>query len=411
MNEFDQLAADTLGKLLEFGIRSKAVVNTFKRNCKMLGLHLAKTGKVFSLEEGLQWIAEQPSASPSSHSAYIQKSARRRVVLLLADCQEECLTEWRIYQSIRAAVPQSQEYMAAADLHCERLKTEGKADATVSFARRVAHDFLIFLERAGIPKLYDIQAGHVTGYFLQGKFCGRKAAGIKAYAYRLRIFLLFLEETDLVQNKVLHLAVPKSFAKQVSIVTTLSDAAVGKLTADGLFKTNAGLRDKAMILLALRLGIRKSDIINLKMSDINWNEDKIVFTQKKTGIPISLPLLPDVGNAIVDYILKARPASSSEFVFLRAYAPYNELNCCVSLLRKYLADMPKSDCPQFGTHILRRTLATAMLRAKVQRSVISAAIGQVDPNSVDVYLSADSERMRECALPLDGIECGRGDLK
>ncbi|MDR1580765.1 MAG: hypothetical protein LBS35_10450, partial [Synergistaceae bacterium] len=78
----------------------------------------------------------------------------------------------------------------------------------------------------------------------------------------LRIFMLFLEETDLVQNKALHLAVPKSFAKQVSIVTTLSDAAVDKLTSDGLFKTNAGLRDKAMIFLALRLGVRKSDIIN-----------------------------------------------------------------------------------------------------------------------------------------------------
>jgi integrase len=410
MNKFDQLAADTLAKLLEFGIRSKTAVNTFKRNCKMLGSHLAKAGKDFSLEAGLQWIAEQPSASRASYSTYVQESARRRAVLLLADCRAGRLTEWRIYQSIRATVPQSQEYTVAADLHCERLVTEGKACATVSFARRVAHDFLIFLERAGAPKLCDIHAGYVTGYFLQEKFCGRKPDGIKAYAYRLRIFMLFLEETDLVRNKALHLAVPKSFAKQVSIVTTLSDAAVGKLTADGLFKTNVGLRDKAMIFLALRLGIRKSDIINLKMSDINWSEDKIVFTQKKTGIPISLPLLPDVGNAIVDYMLEARPSSSSEFVFLRAYAPYNALNCCGSLLRRYLAGMPKSDCPQFGMHILRRTLATSMLRAKVPRSVISAAIGQADPNSVDVYLSADSERMRECALPLDGIECGRGGL-
>jgi integrase len=410
MNEFDQLAADTLAKLLEFGIRSKSAVNTFKRNCRMLGSHLATAGKDFSLEAGLQWIAEQPSASRSSYSAYVQERARRRAVLLMAECLEGRLTKWRVYQSIRAAVPQSQEYTVAADLHCERLRNEGKARTTIAFTRRVAHDFLIFLEHTGVPKLRDIHAGNVTDYFLQEKFRGRKPDGIKAYAYRLRIFMLFLEETDLVRNKALHLAVPKSFAKQVSIVTTLSDAAVGKLTADGLFKTNAGLRDKAMIFLALRLGVRKSDIINLKMSNINWSEDKIVFTQKKTGIPISLPLLPDVGNAITDYILEARPTCNSEFVFLKAYAPYDALSCCNSLLRKYLADMPKSDCPQFGMHILRRTLATSMLRAKVPRSVISAAIGQVDPNSVDVYLSADSERMRECALPLDGIECGRGDL-
>ena len=51
-----------------------------------------------------------------------------------------------------------------------------------------------------------------------------------------------------------------------------------------------------------------------------------------------------------------------------------------------------------------------MLRNNIPRSVISASIGQIDPNSVDVYLSADEEKMRKCALSLKGIECGRGDL-
>jgi site-specific recombinase XerD len=376
----------------------------------MLGLYLSESRKDFSFEAGLQWIVEQPVVSRSACSAYVQESARRRTVFLLADCREGRLTEWRIYPSIHAAAPQSSEYTSAVDSHSEKMKSEGKAHATVSFARRVACDFLIFLETASLSHLCDIRTENVTGYFLQEKFCGRKPAGIKAYAYRLTIFLLFLEETGLVQNKSLHLAVPKSFAMQASIVTTLSDAAVDKLINGDLFKTNTGLRDKAMIFLALRLGVRKSDIINLKMSDLDWMQDRIVFTQRKTGIPVSLPLLPEVGNAIADYILNARPASDSEFVFLRAHAPYKALKPCGRLLLRYLADMPKSDCPQYGMHILRRTLATSMLWAKVPRSVISAAIGQVDPNSVDVYLSADSERMRECALPLDGIECERGDL-
>jgi integrase len=376
----------------------------------MLGSHLAKTGNRFSLEAGLQWIAEQPTVSRSAYSAYVQESARRRTVFLLADCLKGRLTEWRVYRSIHAATPRLPEYASAIDLHLKKLESEGKAPATVSFAKRVACDFLIFLEAVGLSRLCDIRTENVTGYFLQEKLEGRKPDGIKSYAYRLRIFLLFLEEAGLVQNKSLHLAVPRSFARQASVVTTLSEAAVDKLANGGLFKTNTGLRDKAMIFLALRLGIRKSDIMNLKMGDIDWKQDMIVFTQKKTGVPVSLPLLPDVGNAIADYILEARPASDSEFVFLRTRAPYKELGHCSRPLLRYLADMPESDCPQFGMHILRRTLATSMLRAKVPRSVISAAIGQTDPSSVDVYLSADSERMRECALPLDGIECGRGDL-
>ena len=56
-------------------------------------------------------------------------------------------------------------------------------------------------------------------------------------------------------------------------------------------------------------------------------------------------------------------------------------------------------------------MSTEMLRNNIPRSVISASIGQIDPNSVDVYLSANEEKMRECALPLKGIERERGDLR
>lgn len=61
MNDFDQLVADTLAKILEFGIKNKTVIKTFKRDCKKLGMYLTKTGVRFSLDTGLQWItASQP---------------------------------------------------------------------------------------------------------------------------------------------------------------------------------------------------------------------------------------------------------------------------------------------------------------------------------------------------------------
>jgi integrase len=78
---------------------------------------------------------------------------------------------------------------------------------------------------------------------------------------------------------------------------------------------------------------------------------------------------------------------------------------------KYLSVFDIGDCPERGFHILRRTFSTGMLRNNIPRSVISASIGQIDPNSVDVYLSADEEKMRKCALTLKGIECEREDLR
>ena len=164
------------------------------------------------------------------------------------------------------------------------------------------------------------------------------------------------------------------------------------------------------MLLALRLGIRRSDILNMKLADIDWENDSISFVQQKTDIPVTLPLLPDVGNAIMDYILHRRPRLAGDNVFLRHYAPHQALTPNTHIAKNYLSIFNSADCPQRGFHILRRTFSTKMLRNNIPRSVISAAVGQIDPNSIDVYLSADEENMRKCALPLKGIECGRRDL-
>lgn len=82
-----------------------------------------------------------------------------------------------------------------------------------------------------------------------------------------------------------------------------------------------GKRNYAVILLASRLGIRASDIANLKLSDIDWDNNQIHFTQMKMDRAISLPLLTEVGNAIIDYIIQGRPDSSIKNIFLTFTRP------------------------------------------------------------------------------------------
>lgn len=252
----------------------------------------------------------------------------------------------------------------------------------------------------------------VIGYFTRDTFSGRKPDGVKAYAYKLKSYLTFLEETGAVGEKKLSLAVPKVFAKQESIVTVLSDRAA-KALKDGSIQPDAdtSARDRAMILLALRLGLRKSDIIRMKLGNIDWKNDRILIIQQKTKVPVTLPLLPDVGNAIMNYILNFRPQVPDESVFLRYYAAYGSLTSPSRATDNYLSGFDSEDCPEYGFHILRRTFATGMLRNNIPRSVISASIGQTGPNSVDVYLSADEEKMRGCAVSLRGIECATRDLR
>jgi integrase len=71
-----------------------------------------------------------------------------------------------------------------------------------------------------------------------------------------------------------------------------------------------GKRDHAIILLAARLGLRASDIANLKFENILWEQSSIHLTQFKTRNKIILPLLSEVGNAIVDYLKYGRQSKS-----------------------------------------------------------------------------------------------------
>lgn len=114
------------------------------------------------------------------------------------------------------------------------------------------------------------------------------------------------------------------------------------------------LRDKAMLLLGLRMGLRASDIVNLKISDINWKDPSIQFMQQKTKSELVLPMPVEVGNAIFNYLTKGRPEAESKYIFLRSAAPYTKVGkgvCRDALCRA----LPQHSVPGLGFHAIRRT--------------------------------------------------------
>lgn len=76
-------------------------------------------------------------------------------------------------------------------------------------------------------------------------------------------------------------------------------------------ETAIGKRDYGILLLAKKTGLRSVDIVNLQFNNIDWKNDEIHIIQHKTNRPLILPLEPDVGNAIYDYILHGRPVAES----------------------------------------------------------------------------------------------------
>lgn len=164
-------------------------------------------------------------------------------------------------------------------------------------------------------------------------------------------------------------------------------------------------RNKAIVLLAVRLGLRDCDICNLQLKDINWEEEKIHIIQQKTGIALTLPLLTDIGNSIYDYILNERPESQSPHIFLRAQAPFQKMESAYSVISGILKklDIHAENREVYGTHLCRYTVAHFMLEMNVRHQVITDVLGHTSKNSDKAYLSIEENKLRRCALDCSKI--------
>ena len=148
-----------------------------------------------------------------------------------------------------------------------------------------------------------------------------------------------------------------------------------------------------MILIVARLGIRIGDLCKLQFQNIDWRNNKIEFTQGKTQYKIALPLLKDVGWALIDYIQNGRPNIDTPYIFVTHVAPFkpfDESNHHSRMIRKYmqLAHLPYTYTKKCGMHALRH---------------ISAALGHRSEDSASVYLKTSIELLRECALKIPEV--------
>ena len=156
-----------------------------------------------------------------------------------------------------------------------------------------------------------------------------------------------------------------------------------------------------MVMIGLKLGFRSSNVINLKLSDIDWMNKKISITQYKTKVSISLPLSVDVGNAVFRYMKYGRPECDDPHVFVRHKAPYGILSgkICSNALNRVLSTVSDGSSVKFHTSILKNN-------AGVERVI--DALGNRDSTTVNVYLTYDELHMRKCALSLKEMSIPMG---
>jgi integrase len=163
--------------------------------------------------------------------------------------------------------------------------------------------------------------------------------------------------------------------------------------------TAVGRRDHAILLLLARLGLRACEVASLRLEDVRWRSGEIVVHGKGKSVQ-RLPLLPEVGAAVALYLQDARPRSECRSVFLRIQAPRVGLHAgAVGPIARHALARAGLHPPRAGSHLLRHSLATTMIRRGASMAEIAEVLGHRSPETTETYAKVDFESLRAVALP------------
>ena len=283
----------------------------------------------------------------------------------------------------------------------EELIYRDYARSTIICNTEKVNKFLTFLETCRVNCSKSINAKHLS-IFLSG-YSNCKPKYISTIIYVLRNYLSFLYENGFM-DKDISKSLPKvKVMRNAFIPYCWEREDVGKLLKSIDRGDPKGKRDYAILLLVVRLGLRVSDIRGLKFYNLNWSRKTISLTMQKTKQPLKLPLLDDIGWAIIDYLKNGRPETKCDAIFVRHRAPYDSFGENESFYRELHRYMVKSGLKipldiHCGLHSLRSTLARNMLEAKAPLPVISEVLGHQSINTTSIYLKIDLDGLKRCAL-------------
>ncbi len=205
----------------------------------------------------------------------------------------------------------------------ENRRRDGMTNNTLTMCRAAGCGFFKYLEDNGIDNPLSITP-HVAKAFHNHDVHSTPESK-NAYGAKLRQLLRYMADQDLVPPTLVF-AVSASCATHRSIADVLSDDMVEKIYEyREKASTPIELRDTAMVMLGLRMGIRGADILKLQVNDFDWKNKTVSFIQQKTGKAITLPVPTDAGNSVYKYIMNGRPeaaATGSGYIFIRHQAPY-----------------------------------------------------------------------------------------
>jgi len=398
-----ELVSNLERELIRMGY-AEATLKYYRANWKMIIAHFEKIGEdYFSEATAMDYVDKKCDFFRKEQAGELTQSNIYlfRIVRMMGDFQQHG-TVLRRYERTLSRVNDTLnlELLGKFKIHC---KNNEYAVSTCKSYARTAENFLSYIEAHGIA-LRGLDAADLTAFvktllgysykMVEFVLCGTKA------------FLRFLHSEGVVSADLSESLPCVQSRKQTRIPSVWDKNDLNKLL-DAIDRGNpSGKRDYAIILLVARLGLRSIDVKRLMFSNFNWSGKTLEFSQSKTGRKVRLPLLNDVGWAIIEYIKNGRPICDSPHVFLRhlaPIAPFSDEDHLHQIIVKHMrvAKLPISGKKKVGMHSLRHTLATTLLENHVSIDDIAGILGQQSVETTPVYLKSSLQLLGECALNPD----------
>ncbi|WAH38844.1 site-specific integrase [Alicyclobacillus dauci] len=403
---FPELVAGLESELYRLHYNEKSI-EYYRRMWRRIGKFLEDEGADHFREElGIRFLDKEYHFSELERTGDLTQSIINagRVVRMLGDFQQHGSVLRRYYK--HRELVQSDELKLTLSDYANHCRQKEYSTVTQNHYRRIAEKFLSFLESQRVFSCSDIQPRHLADYI--NTLLGYSFKFVELQLCALRSFLRFLHTVGVLTEDLKDSLPALQSRKQQRIPSVWTPEQVTKLLSVIDRGSSAGKRDYAMILLVARLGIRTLDVKHLKLENLKWRDNRIELVQSKTSRMLGLPLLPDVGWAIIDYLKNGRPKVDSPYVFLRHLAPlepFSDEDRLHQIITKYMkmAKISVSPKKKRGMHSLRHTLATRLLEENTPLSVISDILGHVNSDTTAVYLKVDVDRLRECALDPEAV--------
>jgi integrase/recombinase XerD len=274
------------------------------------------------------------------------------------------------------------------------------ADGTLQVRSHSITQFLQWLGPVATPEgLSRLTAQRIEAFFLSyAQSMGRSAR--RSMQSALRTFLRFCLQQGYIK-RALDRAIPTLRTYKLATVPRgLSDTEAQQVLRGINRNSHAGRRDYAILQLLYTYGVRGGQVRALRLEDIDWAQNQILFQASKNGKDSRLPLTAPVGEGLLDYLQNSRPSYSYPHVFLTCRAPYQPLShpSSLSAIVERHIRTPGIELSSKGAHTFRHGFATRMLHQGHSLKAVADVLGHRHLSTTFIYTKVDFNALKQVGL-------------